>query len=83
MTKSILAAAQHDNSLGHRVADDYLRAVALVLMQWAWQRIDSTLKEDTPDMKDRWQSPSKAFRQWILPEFAMRSHIIETQCEAA
>jgi alkylation response protein AidB-like acyl-CoA dehydrogenase len=83
MTKSILAAAQHDNSLGHRVADDYLRAVALVLMQWAWQRIDSTLKEDTPDLKDRWQSPSKAFSQWILPEFAMRSHIIETQCAAA
>ncbi len=83
MTKSILAAAQHDNSLGHRVADDYLRAVALVLMQWAWQRIDSALKEDTPGLKDRWQSPSKAFHQWILPEFAMRSHIIETQCAAA
>ena len=83
MTKSILAAAQHDNSLGHRVADDYLRAVALILMQWAWQRIDSNLKEDTPDLKDRWQSPSKAFRQWILPEFAMRRHIIiETQCAA-
>jgi hypothetical protein len=83
MTKSILAAAQHDNSLGHRVADDYLRAVALVLMQWAWQRIDSALKEDTPGLKDRWQAPSKAFRQWVLPEFAMRRHIIETQCAAA
>ena len=83
LTQSILKAAQRDPSVGHRVADDYLRATALVLMQWAWQRIDAQLNDDITDVKTRWQAPSKAFRQWILPEFAMRSHIIETQCEAA
>ena len=83
LTQSILKAAQREPSLGHRVADDFLRAMALVMLQWAWQRIDAKLNEDTPDSKDRWQAPSKAFRQWILPEFAMRSHIIETQCAAA
>ena len=83
MTHTILLAAQQDPSLGHRVADDYLRAMALVLLQWAWQRIDAKLSADTPDLKDRWHSPSKAFCQWVLPEFAMRKHIIETQCAAA
>jgi alkylation response protein AidB-like acyl-CoA dehydrogenase len=83
LTQNILAATQQDPSLGHRVADDYLRAMALVMLQWAWQRIDAKLNEDTPELKTRWQAPSKAFLQWILPEFAMRSHIIETQCQTA
>ena len=83
LTSSILAAAQQDPSLGHRVADDYLRALALVLLQWAWQRIDHQLSDVTPNLKQRWQSPSKAFRQWVLPEFAMRCHIIQTQCQTA
>ena len=82
LTQSILKAAQNDPSMGHRVADDYLRATALVLLQWAWQRIDTQLNDNVADLKTRWHAPSKAFRQWILPEFAMRSHIIETQCEA-
>ena len=83
LTQSILTAAQHDSSVGHRVADDYLRAMALVMLQWAWQRIDANLDQDSPELKDRWHSPSKAFRQWVLPEFAMRSHIIEAQCAAS
>ena len=83
LTQNILTATQLDPSVGHRVADDYLRAMALVLLQWAWQRIDANLDQDSPELKDRWQSPSKAFRQWVLPEFAMRSHIIETQCAAS
>ena len=83
LTQNILTATQLDPSVGHRVADDYLRAMALVLLQWAWQRIDANLDQDSPELKDRWQSPSKAFRQWVLPEFAMRSHIIEAQCAAS
>jgi len=83
LTQNILTATQLDPSVGHRVADDYLRAMALVLLQWAWQRIDTNLDQDSPELRDRWQSPSKAFRQWVLPEFAMRSHIIEAQCAAS
>jgi Acyl-CoA dehydrogenase, C-terminal domain len=83
LTQSILTAAQQDPSVGHRVADDYLRATALVLLQWAWQRIDTQLHQQPSDITSRWQPASHAFQQWILPEFAMRSHIIETQCQAA
>jgi alkylation response protein AidB-like acyl-CoA dehydrogenase len=83
LTQSIVSAAPQDPSLGHRVADDYLRAMALVMLQWAWQRINAQLQEDNPDLQDRWQAPSKAFQQWVLPEFAMRKHIIEAQCQTA
>ena len=83
LTKCIVSTAPQDPSLGHRVADDYLRAMALVMLQWAWQRINAQLKADTPDLQDRWQAPSKAFQQWVLPEFAMRKHIIEAQCQTA
>ena len=83
LTHRILTAAQQDPSVGHRVADDYLRAMALVLLQWAWQRIEAKLPTDTADLKDRWHAPSQAFRQWVLPEFAMRANIIEMQCAAA
>jgi alkylation response protein AidB-like acyl-CoA dehydrogenase len=83
LTHHILNAAQQDPSVGHRVADDYLRAMALVLLQWAWQRIEAKLPTDTAELKDRWHAPSQAFRQWVLPEFAMRANIIEMQCAAA
>ena len=83
ITQQILIASQQNPSLGHQVADDFLRALALVLLQWAWQRIDDQLTQDTPNVKDRWQAPSKAFHQWVLPEFAMRCHIIQTQCLTA
>jgi alkylation response protein AidB-like acyl-CoA dehydrogenase len=83
LTHHIFNAAQQDPSVGHRVADDYLRAMALVLLQWAWQRIEAKLPTDTAELKDRWHAPSQAFRQWVLPEFAMRANIIEMQCAAA
>ena len=83
LTQQILLASEQNHSLGHQVADDFLRALALVLLQWAWQRIDAQLTQDTPNVTDRWHAPSKAFRQWVLPEFAMRCHIIQTQCQTA
>ena len=81
LTQEIVLAAPQDPSLGHRVADDYLRAMALVLLQWAWRRIEAQLNEDMPQVEERWLSPAKAFHQWVLPEFAMRCHIIQTQCQ--
>ena len=83
LTQEIVLAAPQDPSLGHRVADDYLRAMALVLLQWAWRRIEIQLNEDMPQLEERWLAPAKAFHQWVLPEFAMRCHIIQTQCQTA
>ena len=39
ITQTLAIAAQSDPELPYWVADDYLRAVALVLLEWAWAQI--------------------------------------------
>ena len=83
ITQQIVQAAPKDAALAYRVADDYLRAVALVLMDWAWLRIEAGVQADTPNADTRWRAPGQALRSWVLPEFQMRSFIIVQQCVAA
>jgi alkylation response protein AidB-like acyl-CoA dehydrogenase len=83
VTKQIVEAAPKDAQLPFRVADDYLRACALVLLDWAWLRIDAAVNATTPNAATRWQAPAKALRQWVLPEFQMRTYIIVQQCATA
>jgi hypothetical protein len=54
-----------------------LRAFALVLLDWAWQRIDAQLPADTPERSTRWDAPLQALRTWVLPEGAMRLGIMD------
>jgi hypothetical protein len=61
------------------VADDYLRALALVLMEWAWAQIGAAPAADAP----RWQEPAQALRRHVLPEFGMRLQIIRDRCQEA
>jgi hypothetical protein len=83
VTEQIVKAAPQDAALAYRVADDYLRAVALVLMDWAWLRIEAGVDAGTPNADARWLAPARALRSWVLPEFQMRSFIIVQQCSAA
>jgi hypothetical protein len=83
ITQQIVQAAPKEAALAYRVADDYLRAVALVLMDWAWLRIEAGVDAGTPNADARWLVPAKALRSWVLPEFQMRSFIIVQQCVAA
>jgi hypothetical protein len=83
ITAQIIQAAPQDAALPYRVADDYLRAVALVLMDWAWLRIEAGMGVDTPQADTRWRAPAQALRSWVLPEFQMRSFIIVQQCTTA
>jgi len=83
VTQQIVDAAPKDAQLPFRVADDYLRACALVLLDWAWLRIDAAVDADTPHAASRWHAPGQALRQWVLPEFQMRTYIIVQQCAAA
>ena len=46
------------------LADDFLRALALLLMAWAWSRIAATPGGDA--------SAQAAFWRWVWPEFDMR-----------
>ena len=82
VTKQIVDAAPKDAQLPFRVADDYLRACALVLLDWAWLRIDTAVDDSVANATARWQAPGQALRQWVLPEFQMRTFIIVQQCTA-
>jgi alkylation response protein AidB-like acyl-CoA dehydrogenase len=59
--------------LPHWLADDFLRAVALLLMAWAWARISATSGADTA----RWQTAQTGFWRWVWPEFGMRVAMME------
>jgi alkylation response protein AidB-like acyl-CoA dehydrogenase len=83
ITAQIVKTAPQDPALAYRVADDYLRAVALVLMDWAWLRIEAGVDDSTPNADTRWKAPAQALRSWVLPEFQMRTFIIVQQCTAA
>ncbi len=81
-TRDLLAAvAEHADQpeLPYWVADDYLRATALVLLEWAWGRITATPGSATP----RWQDPAHALRTWVLPEFDMRLAIVRQRLSDA
>ena len=69
-TQTLVIAAQADPALPYWVADDYLRAVALVLLEWAWGRISAA------STGPRWDEPAQAFRTWVLPELDMRLSIL-------
>ena len=81
-TRDLVAAvAEHADQpeLPYWVADDYLRATALVLLEWAWSRITATPGSATP----RWQDPAHALRTWVLPEFDMRLAIVRQRLSDA
>jgi hypothetical protein len=82
VTAQLVQTAPRDAALAFRIADDYLRAVALVLMDWAWLQIDAGVDAQTPNAKARWAAPAQALRSWVLPEFQMRTFIIVQQCAA-
>ncbi|ROZ75023.1 acyl-CoA dehydrogenase family protein [Ramlibacter sp. WS9] len=75
LTSKLVGVAEAHVELPFWVAGDYLRAVALVLLGWAWTRIgDAANAQDA-----RWQEPGDAFRHWIFPEFKMRLEMIDKQ----
>ena len=74
LTSRLAQASQSNPALPYWVADDYLRAVAVLLLQWAWSQIDARAPQDAP----RWRAPSQAFVRWVLPELDMRLAMIKS-----
>ncbi len=85
LTARLCEAAKTESALPYWVADDYLRALALALLGWAWAKIQSAapavLSADAP--ASRWTAPEAALRHWVLPEFDMRGQIIGQRLNAA
>jgi alkylation response protein AidB-like acyl-CoA dehydrogenase len=73
------AAKDAPADLPHWLADDFLRAVAMLLMAWAWARIGVTAGADAP----RWQAAQAGFWRWVWPEFHMRLAMLEASLDAA
>ncbi len=66
-------AEQAPADRAHWLADDYLRALALLLMAWAWSRIAATPGADAA----RWRGAENGFWRWVWPEFEMRMAMLE------
>ena len=83
LTTALVSAAKKDPALAFWVADDYLRAVALVLMAWAWLQIgEASTEAASPADPQRWAEPASALQHWVLPEFGMRLAIIQSRLGA-
>ncbi|MDO9198280.1 acyl-CoA dehydrogenase [Rhodoferax sp.] len=77
LTSTLMEASKADQELAYWVADDYLRAVALTLLAWAWLQIGDVVNPDTLNSDPaRWTAAASAMRHWVLPEFDMRLDII-------
>jgi len=82
VTERLAQAAAGDPQLLYWVADDYLRALTLCLMAWAWLQISHATQGDAfAALGARWAEPASAVRHWVLPEFAMRLHIITARLD--
>lgn len=82
LTSTLVEAAKADQELPYWVAGDYLPAVALTLLDWAWLQISDVTNQDTSGVNPaRWTAPVSAMRHWVLPEFDMRVNIIKARLE--
>jgi len=83
MTERLAHAAPGDPQLLYWVADDYLRALTLCLMSWAWLQIGHATRDGDASTArgSRWSEPASAVRHWVAPEFAMRLHIITARLD--
>ena len=57
------------------LADDFLRALALLLMAWAWDRMAAVPGADA--------TAHAAFWRWVWPEFDMRMAMMNTTLSAS
>ena len=83
LTADILALAGPQPAVPYEFADDYLRALGVVLLEWAWLKIGLAVTEGTADRQDRWGKPAQALQRWVVPEFSLRVGMIRTALEAA
>ena len=83
LTAEILALAGPQPAVPYEFADDYLRALGVVLLEWAWLKIGLAVTEGTADRLDRWSKPAQALQRWVVPEFGLRVGMIRTALEAA
>jgi alkylation response protein AidB-like acyl-CoA dehydrogenase len=81
VTISLVVAAKDQPELPYWVAEDFLRAVVVILLAWAWSKIEATAALALVAEPLRWTTPASALRDWVLPEFEMRMGIIKARLQ--
>lgn len=74
-TEQVLPATRAPGAspeLPYWLADDFLRAQAMLLMAWAWSRVAASAQ--APDA--RWTNAQHGFWRWVWPEFDTRMAIM-------
>jgi hypothetical protein len=72
LTATLVEAAKTSPELPYWIAGDYLRAVAMAMMAWAWTRLQACASR--PAALD---APARAFASWVLPEFEWRMAVMK------
>jgi hypothetical protein len=72
VTDRLLADSAANPALLPTVATDYLRCLALLALDWAWQRTMAVATQQGSARGAECQRLHDAFRAWVWPEFSMR-----------
>ena len=80
LTLALVKSSKTEQALAYWVADDYLRTIALILLEWAWLQIANARHAAAADEHStRWTEPARALRNWVSPEFNMCTSVIKAQ----
>jgi alkylation response protein AidB-like acyl-CoA dehydrogenase len=82
LTTGLIEDAERDPEQPHRVADNYLRACALLLMAYAWARTLRLVIADTDEFGAQKRETAQFFFDQIMPEFNYRCALISAACRA-
>ena len=78
ITDGLLADSTANPALLPTVATDYLRCLALLVLDWAWQRTMAAATLEAAARGAECERLHKAFRSWVWPEFAMRLAMVQS-----
>ncbi|MDH4480135.1 MAG: acyl-CoA dehydrogenase family protein [Rhodoferax sp.] len=80
VTQDLVEQAPTHPELAYWLAEDYLRAVAVLLLSWAWLQINTAhLRNGSEGVTPRWSEPAQAVDHWVLPELEMRLQIMRAR----
>jgi hypothetical protein len=80
VTQDLVEQAPTHPELAYWLADDYLRAVAVLLLSWAWLQINTAHQRNgSESVAPRWSEPAQAVGHWVLPELEMRLQIMRAR----
>jgi alkylation response protein AidB-like acyl-CoA dehydrogenase len=78
VTAELLTSSATDAALLPTMATDFLRCLALLSLDWAWQRIINASQGSNAAQTAEHHRLHQAFKRWVWPEFQMRLTMLQT-----